>query len=451
MSKNKKPGFTVKHGKAPTVPESGVNITDFYAYMPGHTYVFMPCRETWAAASINARLPLQVMLDANGQPVTKGGKVKMVKPSRWLDLNRPVEQMTWIPGMPAIIHDRLVVDGGWIDRPGVQCLNLYRPPRLKLGIAAEAKPWIEHVHKLYPQEAEHIITWLAQRVQSPEIKINHGLVFGGEEGIGKDTLLEPVKRAIGPWNFHEVSPTQMMGSFNGFVKSTILRINKARDLGETDRFKFYDHLKVYAAAPPDVLRINEKFLREYYMFNCLGIVISTNYRSDGIYLAEQDRRHFVAWSELTKADFTADYFNALWDWYDAGGAGHVGAYLTELDLSDFNPKRPPPRTDAWCTIVEDHRDPGEDELLDAIDKLGNPDALIVADLIEAAPGLDWLHSKPRLVRHQLERCNYNRVNNPDRKKAIWKIKDRRVAIYARRGLTATEQLRAARKLLQDRQ
>jgi Family of unknown function (DUF5906) len=267
--------------------------------MPGHNYIFMPCRETWPGASIDARLPLQVLTDANGQPLTKGGKVKTIKPSRWLDLNRPVEQLTWVPGMPAIIHDRLVVDGGWIDRPGVQCLNLYRPPRLELGDAAEAQRWVDHVHKLYPQEAEHIIDWLAQRLQAPEIKINHALVFGGEEGIGKDTLLEPVKRAIGPWNFHEVSPTQMMGPYNGFVRSTILRINEARDLGETDRFKFYDHLKVYAAAPPDVLRVNEKFLREYYMFNCVGVVISTNYKTDGIYLAEQDRPPF---RRLVRAD-----------------------------------------------------------------------------------------------------------------------------------------------------
>jgi hypothetical protein len=123
----------------------------------------------------------------------------------------------------------------------------------------------------------------------------------------------------------------------------------------------------------------------------------------------------------------------------------------QRDLTNFNPKRPPPRTAAWWAIVEDHRAPEEDELLDAIDKLGNPDALIVADLIEVAPGLDWLHLKQRLVRHRLERCDYNRVINPDRKKAVWKIKDRRVAIYARKDLTAAEQLSAARKLLQDRQ
>ena len=36
--------------------------------------------------------------------------------------------MTWAPGMPVLIPDRLVVDGGWIERSGVICLNLY--PRI---------------------------------------------------------------------------------------------------------------------------------------------------------------------------------------------------------------------------------------------------------------------------------------------------------------------------------
>src|SRR4029077_15503342 len=89
-------------------------------------------------------------------------------------------------------------------------------------------------------------------------KINHALVLGGAQGIGKDTALEPVKRAIGPWNFAEVSPQHMLGRFNGYLKSVILRVSEARDLGEFDRFKFYDHLKSYIAAPPDVLRIDEK-------------------------------------------------------------------------------------------------------------------------------------------------------------------------------------------------
>jgi hypothetical protein len=57
-------------------------------------------------------------------------------------------------------------------------------------------------------------------------------------GIGKDTLLEPVKHAIGPWNFSEVSPQQTMGRFTGFLRSVILRISEARDLGDVNRYQF---------------------------------------------------------------------------------------------------------------------------------------------------------------------------------------------------------------------
>src|SRR5205085_8626779 len=122
-----------------------------------------------------------------------------------------------------------------------------------------------------------VVNWLAHRVQRPQEKINHALVLGGKQGIGKDTILEPIKTAIGPWNFSEPSPQQVMGRFNGFLKAVIMRINEARDLGEFDRFKFYDHMKAYAAAPPDVLRVDEKFLREFAVFNVCGVIITTNH------------------------------------------------------------------------------------------------------------------------------------------------------------------------------
>ena len=52
--------------------------------------------------------------------------------------------------------------------------------------------------------------------------MNHALVLGGAQGIGKDSLLEPVKYAIGPWNFQDISPSHLLSRFDGFVKSVIL-------------------------------------------------------------------------------------------------------------------------------------------------------------------------------------------------------------------------------------
>jgi Family of unknown function (DUF5906) len=356
-----KPGA---RGEAASI--DGVSIVDFYAFMPMHSYIFAATGEMWPAASVNSRI----------QPIAIDDG-KAIKASDWLDRNRPVEQMTWAPGLPTVIDDRLISDGGWIDRKGVRCFNLYRPPAIGRGNSADAAIWLDHAEHVFGNAAGHIVSWLAHRAQRPQEKVNHALVLGGGQGVGKDTLLEPVKRAVGPWNFAEVSPKHMLGRFNGFLKSVILRISEARDLGDVDRFSFYDHMKTYTAAPPDVLRVDEKNLREYSVLNCCGVIITTNHKADGIYLPPDDRRHFVAWSDLTKDDFSADYWSRLWSWYANGGDRHVAAYLQELDISNFDPKAPPPKTPAFWNIVDASRAPEDAELADVFDRLNHPDAVTI--------------------------------------------------------------------------
>jgi len=188
----------------------------------------------------------------------KNGKTKFVKPNTWLDEHRAVQQMTWAPGLPLTISDKLISEGGWIERNGVTTFNLYRPPTIKLGNAVKAKPWIDLVKKVYPDDAEHIFNFCAHRRQKPEEKINHGLILGGDPGIGKDTILEALKQAVGPWNCKEVSPQDMMGNYNDYMRAVVLRVSEARDLGDVNRYAFYDHMKTVLATPPDVTRINAK-------------------------------------------------------------------------------------------------------------------------------------------------------------------------------------------------
>jgi hypothetical protein len=274
-----------------------VSYDDFVAYMPSHSYIFIPTREMWPASSVNSRLP-KVLI----------GDKQIIMANKFLDTQRPVEQMTWAPGLPMLIENRLVADGGWIDKRGVTTFNLYRPPAVKCGNAARASMWVDLVRRVYPNDADNIIKWAAHCVQHPEIKINHALVLGGKQGIGKDSLLEPIKHAVGPWNFSEVSPTQMLGRFNGFLKSVVIRISEARDLGDTDRFAFYEHTKPIIAAPPDVLRVDEKNLPEHAIFNAVGVIITTNNKTNGIYLPADDRRHYVAWSDLERSAFDEGYW-----------------------------------------------------------------------------------------------------------------------------------------------
>jgi hypothetical protein len=418
-----------------------VSIDDFRAYMPKHKYMFIPSRELWPASSVNSRVP----------PVALGDK--MVKASDWLDKHRAVEQMTWTPGEPMIIDDRLVSDGGWIERPGVHCFNLYRPPLAHSGAPALAGPWRDHLHRLYPVDAAHIEMWFAHRVQRPGEKINHALVLGGAQGIGKDTLLEPLKYAVGPWNFAEVSPAHLLGRFNGFVKSVVLRINEARDLGDVDRYAFYEHMKVFTAAPPDVLRCDEKNLREHAVLNVCGVVITTNHKCDGIYLPADDRRHFVAWSDAAKEEFHSEYWTDIYRWYREGGLADVAAYLAELDLTRFDSKAPPPKTAAFYAIVDANRTQEDADLADVLDACKWPDAITIKILMDEARRsgnhtfVDWLGERRnrRTIPHRLETAGYVVVRNDAAKDGLWKINGQRQVIYAKATLTLRDRMIAAKQ------
>lgn len=423
-------------------PEVGATgVEDFYAYLPEHRYIFVPARDTWPASSVNARL---------GQ-LTDPDTGKTVNASTYLDAHRSVEQMTWAPGEPEIIEDRLVSHGGWLEHSGSRVFNLYRAPQLQAGDPSRASPWLDHVHRVFPAEADHLIRWLAHRVQEPGEKINHALVLGGPQGIGKDTLLEPVKHAVGAWNFVEVAPAHLLGRFNGFVKAVVLRVSEARDLGDVDRYGFYEHMKAYTAAPPDVLRCDEKNLREYSVLNVCGVVITTNHKGDGIYLPDDDRRHFVAWSDLTKDDFPADYWTGLWRWYRERGVGDVAAYLANLDLSSFDPKAPPPKTAAFYDIVDANRAPEDAELADALDKLQNPAAITLAEIGRVADDAfsDWLNDRRnrRQVPHRMEEAGYVPVRNDAAKDGLWKVGGRRQVVYGRRELSVRDRVQATTRLV----
>jgi hypothetical protein len=163
--------------------DNSIGLEDFYAVPSSSQFMFMPTRELWPADSVDGILPGIQM------PYKRNGKWVLLKPTAWLKQHRRVEQLTWLPGAPEIIEDQLVFDGGWHHRQGAHCLNLYRPPQIVLGDASQATRWLDHLKALYPDEAGHILAWLAHRVQYPGQKPNHALVLGGGQGIGKDTLL----------------------------------------------------------------------------------------------------------------------------------------------------------------------------------------------------------------------------------------------------------------------
>jgi hypothetical protein len=447
-----------------------ITLDDFYALAPANRCIYRPTRDIWTNEAVDARLPPQPLLDASGKPVRVNGKIKMIPASKWLALYRSVERMVWAPGEPEIIEGKLLVDDSWIEKPGVRTYNTYLPPTIELGDAAQAERWRALWFKLYPPaEAEHSIMWLAHRRQHPEVKVNHGLVHIGKPGIGKDSVLVPARHIIGPWNFRDIALNDLVSKNNDFLCSVIVRVNEARDVGDAnrgriDRYGLYDHMKALMTSPPETHRINRKYIPEYTSLSRTGFITTSNH-DNALYLPENDRRNAVSKSGCSSSDFAPNYFDKYYHWlYHEHGINHVAALLQHYDLSNFNPKLAPPKTEAFWSMVNIDRGPEHNELADAIDAVavelghkydanGNiapPHALTLAMLAVKAPSAEWLtdRKKSASIPHRLQRCGYIFVTNPDAEQSggYWKIHNKRQAIYAHEKLSPEQRLDAARAL-----
>ncbi len=428
-------------------PPANADQGDFHAYLPEHKYIYGPTGHLWPLATINSIL----------------GK----SAGSTLDRKKPIHIMAWCPGKPAVLVDTIVLEGGTIAKKGSNTFNTFKPPPvLADGDATQATLWVEHVNKLFPETADHIIKWLAHRVRFLDVKINHSLIMGSDkQGIGKDAMLEPIVRILGDWNCKDVTAAQSMDEkFNPHLEALFCRISEANDLGDDDRFKFYERRKAWAVSPPNTITVTDKHVKAHPVVNVVAMVVSGNEKS-GFYLPPDDRRNHVNWSDCVPGDFEDGYFIALFDWYDAGGVGHVLVYLKSVDLSGFDPKAPPPKTAAFYEIVSNAQSTDASELDDLLDYLNQPFSdqrpivVTIPQLIAAAghrdaggkfeDALDMLTDKRarKSLAHRLGRSGYTPVQNDGETEGRWRIGGKRVVIYGRKDVPMVDRLDAANELV----
>jgi Bifunctional DNA primase/polymerase, N-terminal len=457
---------------------------DFLAYMPEpNKFIFIPsgADEMWPGGNVNLVCKPVPMIDPklkkewgdhqNAKDLgglehgifatDEDGEIIHVPASEAVLFNRKqrVAGMTWWPGKPAVICDTLIRDGGVVPMQGMHTFNRYRKPRLKTGGYPEPTLWLDHVKLIYPDDWQHIVHWLAWRVQHPETKVLHCLVMGGATRIGKDTILKPVSHAIGPWNFKTTNAQTIMDEpkYNGYLEAVICLINEAQDFGDDDRYAFYNRVKPWLGGTASgVLMVADKYVKAHPVVDVWGAIITTNHKVRGLYLPADDARHYVAWSNRAWEDwgypdietFAAKYFGPLYRWYESGGYDAVAHYLMTLPLDSFSPTAPPPKTLAWHEIVNAYSDPAKNTLTDILETLGNPPAVTVGEVSAAdkAGELGWLDPRQRnLIPAQFEEAGYVHQGNPAARNGRWQVGDKRreVSIYVQAKLTPAERRRAA--------
>ena len=442
-------------------PRRDVRIEHFWAYSQNESYIFTPDASPWPRRRVGAMVSDVGLFASDGAPVMRGDPPQHVKLPGMavIDSWRAVQQMTWWPDEPQIIRERLAFDGGWLPHAGAKVFNIYHPPEGG-GDPREGERHLDLVRELFAtgDDGERIVRYLAHCCQHPAVKINHALLLGGEQGIGKDTVGAGMRGAIGEWNYKPVSPAAAMEKFNAQIRSVMLHISESHEGTEAarfDRYAFYEWLKEITAEPPAMLFVNEKHMPKFWIKKPTGVVITTNHPLNSTYLPPDDRRVDACWSPRQQGWKGQEFFDAHFAWINAGGGRHIAAALARVDLSSFNPHATPFHSEAWHAIVQTARPVQEIEMNDTLDWLEVPVVITVSVLREACAHTEqhrfaeWLADEKNYskIPMRFHDNGYEVLNNPDRKDGRWKIDAKPQTVYARKSASLTERRAAMDELM----
>lgn len=352
------------------------------------------------------------------------------------------------------------------------------------------QPFLAHLQGLMrndPRDVDIFLDYMAFKQQNPGSKIRWAIVMAGEQGVGKDVSLDACWEHFGIGFVKNVSPDNVMGSFNDFLRNCyLLRISEVADLNEANKWKFNERLKVLISGHPDLMLINQKYGFMYWAKVVCGVVLTTNHLESGIYMPQGDRRYYVIKCStpedmgLFSFDEKKVYFNRLFHWFTTpaeyeipvqlrtGGADKivmtgyeiVGNYLFWFrNVSSFEPNICPAPTAAKIEVVdfgnaipdwmdelmnkyalelEAKRDKAPAGLLGLMGVTKErhwPELIVVPKLRELAlKGADGAVDEdskrilsaihsPARVANTLKKAGYLRVPNPNRKDTQWVFTD----------------------------
>lgn len=196
-----------------------------------------------------------------------------------------------------------------------------------------------------PGTKEWFLQWLAYPLQYPGTKLFTAVIIHGQgQGTGKTLLGDTMKRIYGA-NYTMIGNRELKSSFNGWAarKQFIL----GDEITGSDRREFSEELKRMITS--QVIRVNEKNIPEYELNDVANYLFTSNH-ANAFSISDKDRRYFI--HEVTSSPLNEDFFMPYYMWLDTGGAAAIFRYLLDLDVSEFNPKKPAPMTAAKRQMIE---------------------------------------------------------------------------------------------------
>jgi hypothetical protein len=221
--------------------------------------------------------------------------------------------------------------------------------------APELKRWLDHLRSLCGYDAlafDYVVNWFAQMIQFPAEKTTM-LVFTGEEGSGKNILINTIKAILGrPCVLETTRPEEdVWGKFNSQMGTAFFVV-----LSEVDKRNSHNaDGRIKALITDEVQMIECKGKDPYASASYHRLVILTN-KEDPVKTHKKDRRTMIL---RTSDEFVGNFphFESLVaDFNSDGFKRTLYSYLKRKDLTGWN-FRAIPRTEYHNTIIGFGRSP----------------------------------------------------------------------------------------------
>lgn len=198
----------------------------------------------------------------------------------------------------------------------------------------------EHPRDIY----QWVLRWLAYPIKHPGAKMKTALVLHGPQGVGKNLFFESVMAIYGEYG-RIVDQNAVEDKFNDWASKKLFLIAD-EVVARAELYHTKNKLKIFITSP--WIRINPKNITAYEERNHINVVFLSN-ETHPVVLERDDRRYVVIW---TPPKLPPDIYKEVKEEIDAGGIEALHDYLLNLEMGDFGPHTPPPKTKSKDALID---------------------------------------------------------------------------------------------------
>lgn len=217
-------------------------------------------------------------------------------------------------------------------------LNLYTGMATK-PIKGDYKLILKHIRYIWcnnkKNQYQYTINWLARMLQYPADRAHTSLVLRSDQGAGKGIITDIFDRAFGYHGATLANGEQISGKFNALLANCVfVCANEATTEG-----KKKDEGILKSLITDETLTLEFKGVDAFIVRNSTHIIVATN----NVWSVPQaiDDRRFVSYDVSAAKIGDREYFDALRNEINNGGAEAFIYYLLKHDITNFRPQDRP--------------------------------------------------------------------------------------------------------------